>query len=180
MKYFFLCLIFLASCTPQSSGKSKKRPVLPVLGQSEDFSLPTLDGQRVSLKQFQGKVLLLHFWASWCTPCLPEMRALVRLKERFEGSPFEILALSVDQELGPVRDFVRRLHPPFPVLQDLSNSVQNAYQVQQLPQSFFIDKQGYIRGIFDPQGEQWRPSLGGSRDWESELLLSQLIDLIEE
>ncbi|EDP75663.1 TlpA disulfide reductase family protein [Hydrogenivirga sp. 128-5-R1-1] len=108
-----------------------------------DFTLKTLDGKEVSLKDYRGKVVLLNFWATWCPPCREEMPLFVRMYEKYKDKGFEILAVSTDSSLEPVKKFVKEYRINFPVLYDDKNVV-SLYGIQGLPTSFLIDRDGVI------------------------------------
>ncbi|WP_457600901.1 peroxiredoxin family protein [Hydrogenivirga sp.] len=108
-----------------------------------DFTLKTIDGREVSLKDYRGKVVLINFWATWCPPCRNEMPLFVRVYKRHRDKGFEILAVSTDSSLDPVKKFVKEFRINFPVLYDDKNVV-SLYGIQGLPTSFLIDREGKI------------------------------------
>jgi thiol-disulfide isomerase/thioredoxin len=109
------------------------------------FSLENMSGQRVSLDQYRGKVVLLNFWASWCPPCLEEMPSMQRLYQRLTDKPFEILAIDVGENREDVLKFTNMMKTTFPVLLDRDGSVFNEWKVYVYPTNFLIDKKGRIR-----------------------------------
>ncbi len=94
---------------------------------------------------FAGNVLLINFWAGWCPPCLREMPALQRLAERFEGRPFQVLAVNVGEDARRVRETLRRLDYRGIVLLDKNSMAFDAWDVEVLPTSFVVDGRGRIR-----------------------------------
>jgi peroxiredoxin len=122
------------------------------------FSLQDLDGKSVSLADFQGKLILLNFWASWCTPCLEEMPAMQAAWEKYSEQGFVILAIAGDRgNSKAVRKFVSKLNLTFPVLLDPDGDVRNDYEVMALPTSYIIGRDGKIAG-----------RVTRSKDWASE------------
>lgn len=109
-----------------------------------DFSLPLLGGEPVRLEDYRGQVVLLNFWATWCKPCEDEMPAMDRLYRALAPEGFEMLAVSVDEESGVVREFQERLGVSFPLLLDPAQNVARAYQTTGFPESLLIDQQGRI------------------------------------
>ncbi len=108
------------------------------------FNLPKKGGA-IALESYRGKAILINFWATWCPPCVSEMPSLVALHKAMEKKPFEILAISEDEEgWRAVDDFTRRLPLPFPVLLDPGGGVATEYGVYSLPESFLIDKNGIV------------------------------------
>ena len=103
-------------------------------------------GDTVSFKKhYQGKVVLVNLWATWCIPCRAEMPAMERLYKELGPRGFRILAISID-ETGPkdVQDFVNELGITFEVLHDRSADIQRVYQTTGVPESFLLDKDGVI------------------------------------
>ncbi len=110
-----------------------------------DFSLPRLEGDReISLAELRGQVVLVNFWATWCKPCEDEIPAMGRLYAALDGEPFEMLAISVDEESEPVLAFRDRLGIPFPVLLDPGQDVSRLYQTTGFPETILVDPQGRV------------------------------------
>ncbi len=120
----------------------------PPLGLSKgqpapDFRLKTLDGKEIALSDYRGKIVLINFWATWCPPCKEEMPLFESVYRKYKDRGFEILAISTDGNLEPVKKFVKEFGLTFPILHDDRN-VANLYGVQGLPTSFLIDRDGKI------------------------------------
>lgn len=106
-----------------------------------NFSLSGLDGQMVSLTDYQDKVVLLNIWATWCPPCVEEMPSLERLYQELKGEGFEILAVSIDAGgAQDVRPFMKKHKLSFPALTDSKGMIKGLYQTTGVPESFIIDK----------------------------------------
>jgi cytochrome c biogenesis protein CcmG, thiol:disulfide interchange protein DsbE len=119
-----------------------------------DFSLPTLSGETVSLKQFRGKPVVLNFWATWCLPCREEMPLLQKVYAQNEPG-LEILAINNAEADSAVRPFAEELGLSFPVLLDSDGAITRLFRVSGFPASIFIDSEGIIRyqhvGILSPE-----------------------------
>jgi cytochrome c biogenesis protein CcmG, thiol:disulfide interchange protein DsbE len=118
--------------------------------QAPDFTLPTLDRAEVSLSQFDGKPVLINFWASWCLPCREEMPELVRSYESYEAEDFIILGLNLtySDTLPDVQAFVNEFNITFPVLLDKDGAVaERLYQIPGVPTSIFINRDATIERI---------------------------------
>ncbi len=111
-----------------------------------DFSLNTLDGEQISLSGLRGKVVLINFWATWCPPCKTEMPALQAAYQAYRDQGLVVLAVNTtDQdEAGAARQFAQSAGLTFPLLADVKGEAFRQYQVQALPTSFFVDRQGKI------------------------------------
>jgi len=110
-----------------------------------DFTLPTPEGENISLKEFQGQVVLINFWATWCPPCRLEMPFLEAAYQRYKDQGFTVLA--VDQQESPqaVRAYFQELGLTFPVVIDGTGEVSSLYRVLALPTSYFVDRNGVVR-----------------------------------
>ncbi len=121
------------------------------------FELSDLEGQMRSSDEWNGKALLVNFWATWCAPCLKEMPVLMGLHEKYEGQDFEVVGLAA--ELGAAADdpekvanFIRETGIEYPILFgemeaviDISKRYGN--QIGGLPYSAFIDRNGVVRHV---------------------------------
>ena len=110
-----------------------------------DFQLETPDGRKVKLSDYKGKVVLLNFWATWCRSCAQEMPRLVELYDKYRERGFELLAISTDEKNDhpKIMPYVKQRNLNFPVLFD--NGMEKAYNIDGLPTSVVVDKQGIIR-----------------------------------
>jgi len=110
-----------------------------------EFSLPRVsdEGTR-SLESYRGRVVLLNFWATWCKPCEEEMPSMERLYRSLSDVPFEIVAVSVDESVEPVRAFRESYGLSFSILLDAEQDVARAYQTFRFPESFLIDGEGRV------------------------------------
>lgn len=102
------------------------------------FALDDLDGREVALGSQAGRIVLVHFFATWCAPCLVEIPALRRLVDRSDPADFRVLALSVGEVDVRVRNFAERMRINFPVLLDRDRSVARSWGVYALPTSYIL------------------------------------------
>lgn len=114
------------------------------------FTLENLEGQQVTLEQFKGNVLVLNFWASWCTPCRKELPSLQSLYKKLKDREnFAFLAVSCDEEgKKPVQDLFSRYTIDIPVALDPNRKIAFLYGVSKFPETYFIDKDGKVRHKF--------------------------------
>lgn len=129
-----------------------------------DFSLKDEKGNRVALADYRGKVVLLHFWATWCAPCIEEFPLLNKFYKKFPEDQFALIAISMDEEGLPVIDKFRQQVPfDFTITLTKSPKVADEYGTYRLPESYLIDKEGkVVRKIIGPQN--WN-----SPGWASEV-----------
>jgi thiol-disulfide isomerase/thioredoxin len=111
---------------------------------SRNFTLSILDGQSTTLTAYRGKVVILNFWATWCSPCREEMPSMEILYKRFKNNGLEILAVDGGEDEATVQQFVRNGSYTFPVLMDKNGMVNYVYGIQAIPTSFIIDREGKI------------------------------------
>jgi cytochrome c biogenesis protein CcmG/thiol:disulfide interchange protein DsbE len=113
------------------------------------FGLETLNGGLHSLTDFQGQVVVLNLWASWCPPCRAEMPALQSLFEQYQDQGLIVLAVNMTYQdsISSAAVFAQELGLTFPILLDQTGLVGNLYQMRALPTTFFIDRQGLIQEV---------------------------------
>ncbi|MBI4003389.1 MAG: TlpA family protein disulfide reductase [Candidatus Omnitrophica bacterium] len=114
------------------------------------FSVLDLQGQRHSLKQYRGRVVVLHFWASWCPYCRGEIPKLLQVHEQGSPQGVTVLAVSVDQNLAQLQAFVQQAGLPYIVIPDAHSpsSIANAYGVRGIPVTYLLDRDGRIASRF--------------------------------
>ncbi len=116
--------------------------------QAPAFSLPRLGGgEPVQLEQFRGSVVLVDFWASWCSTCLHSMPAYDKLMARFAGRDFTVIAISVDENEADAQHFIA-LHPVhFITLIDSGGTIAERFGLKGMPTSYLIGGDGRVRDI---------------------------------
>ena len=114
-----------------------------------DFSLPSFAGDTYQLADLKGGVVVVNFWASWCPPCKAEMPALENIYREYQNMGLVILAVNVtDQDdQQNAQNFYNSLGLTFPALFDDSGEVSRIYQINALPTTFFIDRNGSIARV---------------------------------
>ncbi len=110
------------------------------------FTLEDIAGGQRSLDEFQGRVVLLHFWASWCEPCKVEFPALERLSARFKDRGFEVVAVAEDS-VERARPFAKEHGLSSTVLIDRWGKVMRSYNVMAIPVSIIIGRDGLVKGV---------------------------------
>ncbi len=122
------------------------------LGQGDTAPVATLAGPgggTLDLSTYQGKVVLLNFWASWCAPCLEEMPRLDQLHTRLAPTDAAVVAVSIDRRIARAEGLVTHLGLSMPVAFDPKGELANHYQPQSLPVSFLIGADGQILEVFE-------------------------------
>jgi thiol-disulfide isomerase/thioredoxin len=92
-------------------------------------------------------VVLLNFWASWCGPCRQEMPLLDRLHHRYEDTGFAVIGVNVEGDAAPAQGIVDQTQVTFPILIDDGQKVSEMYNLQAMPSTVVIDRDGVVRYI---------------------------------
>lgn len=115
------------------------------LGQTvPDFQLRLLNGQKVTLASYRGRVLVLNFWASWCPPCIEETPALNTMAQQFPSGKVVVLGVSIDEDPVAYRTFLARYHIRYPTARDPSQEVMHSYGTRQIPETYIIGPDGRL------------------------------------
>lgn len=109
------------------------------------FQLQNLDGQSISLSDLKGKPVLVNFWATWCRPCVSEMPYMQEIYDEWSGRGLILLAINIGESSSEVEQFLQNHNLSLPVLLDTKKVVAQQYNIQYIPTTFFIDKDGIIQ-----------------------------------
>ena len=137
-------------------------------GPTPALELSDLGGARHRLADYRGKVVLVNFWATWCTPCREEMPSIEQLKKALAGRPFAVLAVNVDEPDSRVRNFLSQLPLDFTVLMDPGKQATAAWKVRILPASFLVARDGRVRY-----------TVTGELDWANEHVIKLVSELFQ-
>ena len=133
-----------------------------------NFTLPGLDGKMVSLSNYQGHVVLVNIWATWCPPCVDEMPSMERLYQELKDENFEIVAISIDaMGAEAVAPFMEKNKLNFAALLDPEGTIKSVYQITGVPESFIVNKKGILV-----------EKIIGPRNWADPAAVRYLRDLI--
>jgi len=114
-------------------------------GPAPDFTLRTLDGKNLRLQEQRGKVVLVNFWATWCAPCRQEMPLLDQMYQKYKGAGFTLLGVNVDDDSKNAAAVAGKLGVNFPVLFDSDKTVSKLYDLNSMPSTLLIDRDGRVR-----------------------------------
>jgi len=121
--------------------------VAPKLGYlAPEFALADLDGAERALSDYRGKPVLLNFWATWCPSCRSEMPALDAFAEAHPE--VHVLGVNWGQKPASVAEFLEGLDVSFTNFSDERGTAFVSYQLTGVPSTFFLDADGYIRGVW--------------------------------
>ncbi len=160
--FLLLTLLLLSGCdnstSTTASAPAQVTSKQGLIGQTApDFTLKDVSGQKISLSQYRGKVVILNFWATWCPPCREEMPSMEALYQKYKERGLVILAVNVDDNgETAVKKFLHKTPYSFPIVLDTDNVSQHVYGVFRFPESFIIDREGTVV-----------EKIIGGRDWNS-------------
>lgn len=124
-----------------------KKDILQVGEEAPNFKLETINvegKETLTLDYFEGKGVMLNFWADYCPPCKEEMPYMQQLYPEYKKKGVEILAVNLDQGELVVENFIETHDLTFPIVQDKSGQVMELYDVGSLPATYFIGPEGEI------------------------------------
>ena len=134
-----LLMAMALGCSDGGGSQGNGRSLAP------DFRLSTLDGRDVQLSDYRGKVVLIHFWATWCEPCLAAIPFEMELQEKFGRDSFVVLGLNMDRKPEDAREYLEKHPVNYPVLQ-LDPDTRRAFGgISTIPYTILVDQAGYIR-----------------------------------
>jgi thiol-disulfide isomerase/thioredoxin len=122
-----------------------------VNSKAPEFARNDLNGRRLDLRSFRGKVVLLNFWATWCAPCQVEMPIFAAWQRQYGPRGLQVVGISMDDGPAPVRRLVARLKLNYPVALGDAALGERYGGVLGLPLTYLIDSSGVVRARF--QGE---------------------------
>ena len=136
-----------------------------------ELKLETLDGSSFDLASMQDHVVVVNFWATWCPPCIEEMPALARMWNELNPEGLELVAVNAGEFEEVINDFLANFETPleFPIVIDKTSDTFKAWNVQGLPVTYVVDKQGHLAY-----------SAVGGRPMDSEHILGLLRDLLAQ
>ncbi len=144
--------------------------IIQVGDHAPEFRLPAPDGKQVSLSDFRGKVVMVHFWATWCPPCVEELPALDRFYRSMTGTDIQFLAVSVDENgAAAVVPFMKKYNLALPVLFDPGAPVSHSYGTFKFPETYILDRSGIVRY-----------KVIGPADWSYPANIKAVRDLIDQ
>jgi len=133
-----LFAVFAATTLAASSLEGQPAP---------DFVLKSSSGENLRLSEYRGDVVMINFWATWCAPCRQEMPLLDDLYARYERVGFTLLGVNIDDDKRRAMKMIDELGVKFPVLFDESKEVSKLYDVEVMPTTILVDREGNVRYV---------------------------------
>lgn len=166
MKLLFSIFVYIISLSPAMAASPDLKPYTGDI-KNPALALKDLSGKTHNLKQYKDQVVLVQFWATYCTPCRTEMPSMNRLQNKLKGKNFKILAIDMAEETEEVLAFVKEVKPEFTILLDTDGSVLQQWKVFAAPANFIIGKDGKIKY-----------TLYGGVEWDSDKIVKKLTELM--
>ena len=130
--------IFAASSLASSGMEGQPAP---------DFALKSSTGENLRLSEYRGDVVMINFWATWCGPCRQEMPLLDELYSRYQRVGFNLLGVNIDDDSRRAMQMIDELGVNFPVLFDARKEVSELYNVEAMPVTVLVDREGTVRYV---------------------------------
>ena len=111
------------------------------------FDLKTVDGKASTDKSYRGRVMLVNFWGTWCTPCLKELPEFDQLYRRYRKHGLTLVAIATDEDPGPVKEYIDKRKLAAKVLIG-AEDYAGQYGSPKFPFSFVVDEKGVIRASY--------------------------------
>ncbi len=141
-----------------------------LIGQpAPDFALRSIDSGNLRLSEFRSEVVVLTFWSDWCGKCRSALPVLKSLHAQYEDAGLQMLAVDIDGDVAKAREFAIQNGIEYPVLADTKQAVSRAYDLNKMPLSVVVDREGNIRFIH-----------AGFSDDDGQLLAAEVADLLTE
>ena len=115
--------------------------------EAPDFALKSSTGENLRLSEYRGEVVMVNFWATWCGPCRQEMPLLEELFSRYERVGFTLLGVNIDDDPRRAMQMAKELGVTFPVVFDDRKEVSKLYEVNAMPVTVLVDKEGRVRHV---------------------------------
>lgn len=124
----------------------KPKPPVSCSNPAPSFSLRGLNGEKINLEDYAGKVVLLDFWATWCRPCVMAIPDLIALQNEYGKDNFVVIGISLDRQPAMVPRFAEKAGINYPIAYGFGESVAQDYgNITSIPTAIIVDKNGCIK-----------------------------------
>ncbi len=116
-------------------------------GPAPDFTLTTFEGDVIRLSDLRGQVVVINFWASWCPPCREEAPYLERTWRAYKDKGVLFIGVDYLDTEKKALEYIAEFDITYPNGPDIGTRIADAYRIKGVPETFFVDKKGYLRGV---------------------------------
>lgn len=142
MKIIILCFFSFFSGMVNAGNVFKLAPDCQLMTSTES------NEKSINLKKYQGQVLYVDFWASWCPPCLKSFPFMNEIEKQFKQQGLQVVAINMDDNLEDAQQFLDSNTVEFNIVYDnKTRDCAQAFEVKAMPSSYLIDKEGKIQYI---------------------------------
>ncbi|MCG8538202.1 MAG: TlpA family protein disulfide reductase [Pseudomonadales bacterium] len=145
MKKLSTIATWIAACVFALSAANGFAKSSPLSGPAPDFALPAGQKKPLKLSDFKGEVVMINFWASWCGPCREEMPLIEALYQKYKKLGFVVYGVNVDTNPKDAQPLLKSSKVSFPVGYDMKSKVSELYNVDSMPSTIMVDRQGNMR-----------------------------------
>lgn len=130
----------------QSGRRHAAVAMAPALAAAPELSVTDMNGDALHTANYKGKVVLVNFWAAWCTPCAEEVPQFIALQKKYQDEGLQVIGFSVDDNAAELRDFYRKYQMNYPVVPGNLKIADAFGGVLGLPTTFVIGRDNRIHG----------------------------------
>jgi peroxiredoxin len=130
----------------QSGRRRAAVSIAPALAAAPELSVTDLNGDALHTANYKGKVVLVNFWAAWCTPCAEEVPRFIALQKKYQDQGLQVIGFSVEDDAVALRDFYRKYQMNYPVVPSDLKIADAFGGVLGLPTTFVIGRDNRIHG----------------------------------
>jgi thiol-disulfide isomerase/thioredoxin len=132
------------------------------------INLQDVNGNRVDIADFEGKIVFLNFWTTWCPTCRIEMPSMEKLHQKLKGKDFALVTINLQEPASRVKAFFEAYKLTFTALLDSTGEVGVSFGIRAIPTTFILDRTGRIIG-----------RVNGPREWDSKASIALFENLID-
>ena len=132
------------------------------------INLKDLNGNNISLSDFNGKIVFLNFWTTWCPTCRIEMPSMEKLHQKLKNNDFAMVTINLQESASQVKAFFKEFKLTFTALMDSNGEVGASFGIRAIPTTYILDKTGRIIGL-----------VNGPREWDSKEAIALFENLID-
>ncbi len=134
-------VVFVRSLSPPASPSGS----LAFLSAAPNLTIADRSGAKIDLSKAKGKLVIIHFWATWCPPCVEEVPALSRFWEQYEGrDDIALYAISVDKDWKTIDQFNAKNPNKLPLYIDPGEATAKRFGTSQYPETYIVNKNGRV------------------------------------